>query len=85
MRALRLVLACLVLAGCQVEAQIVSSPTTSTTVTPSTFAALGTPASGTIRYCSDCDPLAVLTCTSLATKTGALAIRLNGAWICVGA
>ena len=43
-----------------------------------TFAALGTPANGSIAYCSDCteaDPCA-------GSGTGALAKRLNGRWDC---
>ncbi|MFQ5641319.1 MAG: right-handed parallel beta-helix repeat-containing protein [bacterium] len=43
-----------------------------------TFASLGTPANGTFFYCSDCtvaNPCA-------GAGTGALAKRLNGAWVC---
>ena len=43
-----------------------------------TFANLGTPANGTMAYCSDCtvaNPCA-------GSGTGALAKRLNGAWVC---
>ncbi len=43
------------------------------------LASLGTPANGTIAYCSDCAPQSN-PCT--ATSTGALAVRLNGAWDC---
>lgn len=48
------------------------------------FAALGTPANGTVTYCSNCDPGAdpQTTCASAGAQTGALAVRLNGAWIC---
>lgn len=48
------------------------------TTTASTQANLGTPANGTLLYCSDCtiaNPCAAL-------GTGALAKRLNGAWVC---
>lgn len=42
------------------------------------FANLGTPANGYTAYCSDCQALAV--CAS--GGTGAIAKRLNGAWVC---
>ena len=42
------------------------------------FAALGTPANGTIVYCTDCQAVAV--CAD--TGTGAFAKRLAGAWVC---
>jgi parallel beta-helix repeat protein len=48
------------------------------------FAELGTPANGTILYCSDCDPLGSLACTSAGPKTGAFAYRVNGSWRCQG-
>lgn len=47
------------------------------------YANLGTPADGTLFYCSDCKPTTAFvdsTCTN--TGTGSLAIRLNGAWKC---
>ena len=47
-------------------------------LTATLFANLGTPSNGTIAYCSDCQRVA--TCTS--GGTGALAVRLNGAWSC---
>jgi hypothetical protein len=47
----------------------------------STLAALGTPPDGTTRYCSDCakdsDPCA-------GSSNGAMAHRLNSAWVCTG-
>ena len=49
------------------------------------FTNLGTPANGTVLYCSDCDPAAAVTCTSAGTQTGAFAFRTGGNWICVGA
>ncbi len=49
-----------------------------------TFANLGTPANGSMAFCSDCDPPALFnsTCASAGAKTGAFAQRINGAWIC---
>lgn len=46
--------------------------------TATAFASLGTPANGTFVYCNDCtvaNPCA-------GSGTGALAKRLNGAWVC---
>ena len=49
------------------------------TLGPVVLASLGTPANGTVSYCSDClvasDP-----CTG--SSTGAMAFRLNGRWRC---
>lgn len=45
---------------------------------PSTFAALGTPPNGSVRYCSNCQ--ATSPCTS--GGSGASATRVNGAWNC---
>ena len=42
---------------------------------PVTFSILGTPANGTIRYCSDCNT----TCTA-GSSTGQMCERINGAW-----
>jgi hypothetical protein len=51
-----------------------------------TFAGLGTPASGTAVWCSDCDPSVVSyvtnDCTSAGAKTGALAVRYVATWGC---
>lgn len=44
-----------------------------------TFPSLGTPADGTVVYCSDCAPNSN-PCTGVST--GAIAKRLNGAWDC---
>lgn len=44
----------------------------------STFAGLGTPVNGTFKYCSDC----TIANPCAAAGTGALAKRLNGAWVC---
>lgn len=53
--------------------------------TATTFANLPAATNGTQMYCSDCDPaLTMATCASAATKTGAMAFRLNSAWICGG-
>jgi hypothetical protein len=43
-----------------------------------TFAALGAPANGTVNYCSDC----TIASPCAGAGTGAIAKRLNGAWIC---
>lgn len=43
-----------------------------------TFANLGTPANGTFFYCSDC----TIANPCASGGTGALAKRLNGAWVC---
>lgn len=40
-----------------------------------TFASLGTPANGTVKYCSDCDA----TCAA-GSSTGKMCARVNGAW-----
>jgi len=48
------------------------------TLTASLFAALGTPANGTIVYCSDC----TIASPCAGSGTGALAKRLNGVWVC---
>lgn len=55
-------------------------------LTAMVFANLGTPADGSMCFCSDCDPpISVInTCASVGTKTGAFAFRVNGAWNCVG-
>ena len=44
------------------------------------FASLGTPTNGTFDYCSDCTTSTGTTCAG--SGTGALAVRLNGAWQC---
>jgi hypothetical protein len=46
--------------------------------TATLFASLGTPANGTFLYCSDC----TVASTCAGSGTGALAKRLNGAWVC---
>jgi hypothetical protein len=48
---------------------------TTMTWNPVTFANLGTPANGTVRYCSDC----TLTCAAGASN-GQICERINGAW-----
>ncbi len=65
-----------VLAGSASQATV---QTTKVLLLPLALAALGTPANGTIAYCSDCAPQSN-PCTG--TSTGALAVRLNGAWDC---
>ncbi len=47
-------------------------------VTATLFAALGTPANGTIKYCSNC----TIASPCASGGTGALAKRLNGGWVC---
>lgn len=51
---------------------------TTTTYTAVAFAALGTPGNGTVEYCNDCTVVA----TCAGSGTGAIAKRLNGAWVC---
>jgi len=46
--------------------------------TGTTFASLGTPANGTLIYCSDC----TIANPCAGSGTGAFAKRLNGAWVC---
>lgn len=45
---------------------------------PTSFANLGTPRNGTVKYCADCTKAT----PCAARGTGALAKRLNGAWDC---
>lgn len=47
-------------------------------ITSVAFANLGTPSNGTIVYCADC----TIASPCAGAGTGALAKRLNGAWIC---
>lgn len=49
------------------------------------FASLGTPTNGHVAFCNDCDPPTLVdsTCASVGTKTGSLAVRVNGAWKCI--
>jgi hypothetical protein len=42
------------------------------------FASLGTPANGTLQYCSDC----TIANPCAGSGTGAFAKRLNGVWVC---
>jgi hypothetical protein len=46
------------------------------------FASLGTPASGTGFYCSNCTVTSGTDNTCATSGTGAWAFRLNGAWKC---
>jgi len=46
------------------------------------FAALGTPADNTLIPCSDCTVTSSIDNTCAASGTGALAVRLAGAWKC---
>jgi hypothetical protein len=48
------------------------------TISPITFAGLGTPANGSVLYCSDC----TIANPCAGAGTGALAKRLNGVWVC---
>ncbi len=59
------------------------------TITSVVFANLGTPASGTITYCSDCTettaascPVTQASCVCTNGGGGAFARRVNGAWYC---
>lgn len=47
-------------------------------VSATAFAALGTPSNGTVLYCNDC----TIANPCAGSGTGALAKRLNGAWVC---
>lgn len=53
------------------------------TLTGSAFAALGTPANGTIQNCSDCTVTSAVDNTCAAAGGGAIALRIAGAWKCV--
>ena len=48
------------------------------------FANLPAAANGSEIYCSDCDPAALINtaCASAGAKTGSMAARINGQWIC---
>ena len=48
------------------------------TFTATTYGNLGTPANGTLAYYSDC----LVQASCAGSGTGALAKRLNGAWVC---
>ncbi len=50
-----------------------------------THANLGTPSNGTLIYCSDCTVTSGADNTCAASGSGALAVRLNGAWRCFNA
>lgn len=47
-------------------------------ITATLFASLGTPANGTIKYCSNC----TVASPCAGSGTGAIAKRLNGGWVC---
>jgi hypothetical protein len=47
-------------------------------ISTTVFASLGAPVNGTVRYCSDC----TIASPCAGAGTGAIAKRLNGAWIC---
>lgn len=49
---------------------------------PLTFSTLGTPSNGNQAYCSDCKVTSGVDNTCASAGTGALAVRLNGAWKC---
>lgn len=58
-------------------------------VGPVLFAALGTPANGTIRNCTDCTPTTAASCPATKAScvcagsgSGAIAVRVNGVWDC---
>lgn len=48
------------------------------TIGGTTFAGLGVPGNGTLTYCTDC----VVAATCAGSGSGALAKRINGAWVC---
>lgn len=65
------------------------SATTSMSITGVAFAALGTPANGTITYCTDCTvttaatcPATQASCVCAASGGGAFARRAASAWYC---
>ena len=62
--------------GTGVPAQVLSRQTL--TLQATLFAALGTPANGTIAYCSDC----AIASPCAGAGTGAIAKRLNSVWVC---
>jgi hypothetical protein len=47
------------------------------------FSSLGTPANATRKYCSDCKVTSGVDDTCTNTGSGAMALRINGAWKCV--
>mgnify|MGYP003411789664 FL=1 len=49
------------------------------------FASLGTPDDGTFKYCSNCTVTSGASNVCTSGGTGALAVRLNGAWRCFNA
>lgn len=58
-------------------------------MTATTFASLGTPANGTMKFCSDCTettpatcPATQASCICTSAGTGAFARRVNGVWYC---
>jgi hypothetical protein len=53
-----------------------------TSLASSAFLGLGTPADGTVFHCTDCTVTSGVDNTCAALGTGALAVRLNGAWKC---
>jgi hypothetical protein len=59
------------------QAQVTSQ--TARRLAPSTFAGLGAPANGSVRYCTNCNAN-TSPCTS--GGTGAQATRVNGTWVC---
>lgn len=60
------------------DALVVSGAGGALRFTGLTFATLGAPANGTVVYCSDC----TIAAPCAGGGTGALAKRLNGAWVC---
>lgn len=69
--------------GNHIASGLASGAATSVALTGVLFAALGTPAAGTLQYCSDCTVVSGVDNTCAGSGTGALAIRLNGAHKCV--
>lgn len=71
------------------DTSIVRAAAGELTYTSIAFAALGTPANGTVAFCSDCTettpatcPVTQASCVCAGSGTGAFARRVNGAWYC---
>lgn len=75
--------------GGATDASIIRAGPAELTISTLVFANLGTPASGTIAYCSDCTVTTAATCPGTQAScvcanggAGAFARRVNGAWYC---
>lgn len=74
----RLILLILILLGVVAEARAQGAGTAAS-IYKTTFANLGTPANGSVRYCTDCN---ANTSPCTGGGTGAFANRVAGAWSC---